>query len=71
VTDGEAIRLLARWVRELRRDNRRLRGDLTLLRLELDQRQPAPPRWFTAYHAWWIDRYSGPELVDLARELDR
>ena len=62
-SDTEVIRLLARWVRELRRDNARLSR-------ELDERRKLP-RWFTAYHAWWLDHYATHEIRELAGELER
>ena len=61
------IRVLARWVRELRRDlrNAHYRIGQLELRLAIAERQPLDD-----IYSYWLDRHEPASIVRLAAELE-
>lgn len=61
------IKVLARWVRELRRDLRNAQYRIRQLELRLQIQENAP---LTDIYSYWLDNHPADQLVDLARELE-
>jgi len=63
----EAIRVLARWVRELRRDLRNANYRIRQLELRLQIQDNTP---LNDIYSYWLDTHEADQLVQLAAELE-
>lgn len=63
----ETVRILSRWVRELRRDLRcaQYRISQLELRLQIEERMPLDD-----IYSYWLEQHQPAQLVELAAELE-
>lgn len=67
MTSRQATPILARWVRELRRDlrNANYRIAQLELRLQIEERMPLDD-----VYSYWLDTHQPAQIVQLAAELE-
>jgi hypothetical protein len=63
----DAIAILARWTRELRRDLRMAEYRIRRLELRLAIQERAP---LDDLHSYWLERHTPDSIVQLAAELE-
>lgn len=67
LTHAETTRILARWIDDLRRDNRHAQYRIRQLELRLGIEEGMP---LDDLYSYWLDSHAPHQIVDLARELE-
>jgi len=67
MTSRQATPILARWVRELRRDLRNANYRIRQLELRLQIQDNTP---LNDIYSYWLDTHEADQLVEIAAELE-